>query len=95
MKWVLAVLLLCAASGAQGWRMGHGAAETEAALALSAARAEAFRAAQLAGRAEIARLVAAAERDQLAQALEDAAHADPDADSVVLRADSVRRIARR
>ena len=94
--WALLVLIaLVAASAGQGWRMGHAAARTEAALSLSAARADAMRASELAGRAETERLALAAERDLLALALEDAAHADPDADTVALRPDSVRRINRR
>lgn len=92
---ILLLLAVATVSGVQGWRMGAAFVRTEAALALAAARAQAVRAAENAHRAEAARLAAAAERDQLALALEDAAHADIDADTVVLGFDSVRRLDQR
>ncbi|QUS34932.1 hypothetical protein [Falsirhodobacter algicola] len=85
---ILAALVFGLGCGGQGWRMGHAAAERQALVRLAAARTAA-------DRAEAARLALAAERDRLARFLEDAAHADPDADTLALRADSVRRIARR
>lgn len=90
---ILAALLI--ATGVQGYRMGVSAEATRAALKLAEAQREAIQAAERATDAEAARLAMQAERDLLAQSLEDAAHADPDASVLALGADSVRRLNRR
>ncbi|MCJ8140229.1 hypothetical protein [Falsirhodobacter halotolerans] len=92
---ILALLAFGLACGGHGWRMGHRAADTAAALRLAEAQTRAEAAAAAARRAEAARLRAVAERDRLFRTLEDAAHADPDASALSLRADSVRRLNQR
>ena len=90
-----AVLALVALAGVQGYRIGHAASEARHEAALSAARAAAFAAAERLSLAEAARLAAVARADALSREMEDAAHADPDADRPALGLDSVRRLARR
>ncbi|WP_045389834.1 hypothetical protein [Falsirhodobacter sp. alg1] len=94
--WVLlAVLGSVGLAGMQGWRMGYRAAATEYALSVAEAQRKSIMAAERAGRAETARLIAENERAILAQSLEDAANADPAAATLSLRADSVRRLNQR
>ncbi|MFN4130380.1 MAG: hypothetical protein ACK4GC_11300 [Paracoccaceae bacterium] len=59
------------------------------------AQRESMRAADLAGRKEAERLAMQAERDRLAQDLEDPANADVDADRPAIGADSVSLLNRR
>ena len=90
-----AALILVAAYAVVDTRAYHrGQADCEGrhAAALARAQADAIRAADMASRKEADRLAAEDEALRLARELEDAAHADPDADRPCLSADSVRRI---
>lgn len=83
---VSAVLIAIAAAFAGGWYQGR----RQANLAVEAARAavmeQAIRNADLASRKEAERLAMEAERDALAQTLEDQAYADADASGGLSRA---------
>jgi len=71
---------------------GVAAAEARQAAAEAALRTELFNMADRWSR-DAARILALQQQlDQVAQELEDAAHADPDADRMSLPADSVRRV---
>jgi hypothetical protein len=76
----------------RAYHRGEAACEGRHAAALARAQADTIRAADLASRIEAERLATEEEAERLALELEDAAHADPDADRQCLSADSVRRL---
>jgi len=91
----IAVLAVLAVVFGAGWH--YGAASEEAQQAAERARIERRLAtvADDASEAEAARLAAERDRDILAEELENAARADPDANRPALGIDSVRRLDRR
>jgi hypothetical protein len=89
---LLALSATLVAAFAFGWTKGAQNADARQAALLGAARAEAFDNAERLSRLEADRLELQRERDALAQTLEEAAYADPDADRPALSADSVRRL---
>jgi signal transduction histidine kinase len=94
--WLISALLAALAlAGWQGYRLGESVSEGRHAAALVQAQRDAQRASDLASRKEAERLAMKAERDRLAQDLEDLANADADADRRAIGADSVSRLNRR
>jgi hypothetical protein len=77
--WAVAIALgVFAGAYGTGWYHGHRQAGIEAQARLAQAMQQAVRNAQMAGRIEAERLALEAERDALAQELEDQANADTD-----------------
>lgn len=77
-SWLMAgALAAVLAAGGVGYRLGGDACEARSARLLADARERLIRNAELASRAEAARLAAEEDRIALQQTLEDAAHADP------------------
>lgn len=91
-NWIIAALLpLCAMAYQAGRMDGQRLCTADHAIATAKAAAATIAAAELASRKEAARLQAEAERDALAQTLEDQAYAQAAA-GVCLSADRVRRL---
>jgi hypothetical protein len=94
--WVLAALMtLVGGAYVLGRQQGVAAASARFAVKQVRLQAQMIRAAEIASRNEVARLVAVAKAGQLSKELEDAARTDPNAGRIALGADSVRRLNRR